>query len=290
MDEPTTDRLCDKAASIKYLCPKKTMKEVMAFADFNDNDIGIDRYRKRIERKLKLLKTRHGSTLHSPPKPVNFITTFRSPLTSSLSNSNSNLSSMTRTTTTVTTTKSTSSRKTSKQVVKENAVKSIETQKENEAFQMAMSRWEKEKQKPKYHRTTGAKLVKQINVQMGTNICERTVRRYSSKGLIGVLPRWGGGIVSIIPTQVLKALDLVVSSYIQLTNAGMVKDVNRQIIIQKLGRCLKKGGIQLKKLDKVYEAMMKRLGDKIVINDANNMVEQRSLEWTTYSNIDLWFY
>ena len=85
MDEQTTDRICDKAALIKYLCPKKTMKEVMVFADFNDNDIGIERYRKRIERKLKLLKTRHGSTLPSPPKPVNFVTTFRSPLASSLS-------------------------------------------------------------------------------------------------------------------------------------------------------------------------------------------------------------
>ena len=34
---------------------------------------------------------------------------------------------------------------------------------------------------------------------------------------------------------------------------------------------------------------MKRLGDKIVVNNANNMVEQRRLEWTTYSNIDFWF-
>ena len=53
---------------------------------------------------------------------------------------------MTRTTTTtVATTKRTSSRKTSKQVVKENAVKSIEKQNENEAFQMALSTWEREK-------------------------------------------------------------------------------------------------------------------------------------------------
>ena len=134
---------------------------------------------------------------------------------------------MKRTTaTTVTTTKSKISRKTSKQVVKENEVKSIEKQNENEAFQMALSRWERENQKPKYHRTTGAKIVKQINVQMGTNICERTVRKYSSKGLIGVLPSWGGGKVSSIPNQVLKALDSVVLSYIPLTNAGMVQDVN----------------------------------------------------------------
>ena len=34
---------------------------------------------------------------------------------------------------------------------------------------------------------------------------------------------------------------------------------------------------------------MKRLGDKIVVNDTNNMVEQRILEWMSYSNIDLWF-
>ena len=118
---------------------------------------------------------------------------------------------------------------------------------------------------------------------MGTNICERTVRKYSSKGLIGVLPRWVGGNVSSIPNQVLKALDSVVLSYIQLTNAGMVQDVNPPIIIKKLGHCLKKGGINLRKLDRVYKAMMKRLGDKIGVNDANNMVEQRRLEWTTYS-------
>ena len=75
---------------------------------------------------------------------------------------------------------------------------------------------------------------------MGTNICERTVRKYSSKGLIGVLPRWGGGKVSSIPNQVLKALNSVVLSYIQLTNAVMLQDVNRPISIKKLGRCLKK--------------------------------------------------
>ena len=116
----------------------------MVDAEFNNKDIGIDRYRKTIERKLKVLKTKHGSTLPSPLRLVNFITTFSSPLSSSLSNSNS--SSMTRTTTmTVTTTKSTSSIKTSKQVVKENAVKSIEKQNENEALQMALSRWEREK-------------------------------------------------------------------------------------------------------------------------------------------------
>ena len=92
--------MCDKAALLKFLCPKKTVKEVMVDAEFNDKDIGIDLYSKRIKMKLKVLKTRHGSTLPSR---------------------------LTRTTTkTVTITKSTSSRKTSKQVVKENAVKSIE--------------------------------------------------------------------------------------------------------------------------------------------------------------------
>ena len=50
-----------------------------------------------------------------------------------------------------------------------------------------------------------------------------------------------------------------------------------------------KGVIQLRKLDRLYVAMMKRLGDKIVVNDVNNMVEQRRLEWTTYSYINLWF-
>ena len=81
MDEPT-DRMCDKAALLKFLCPKKTVKEVMVDSEFNDKDIGIDQYIKSIERKLKVLKTRHGSTLPSPPRLVNFITTFSSPLSS----------------------------------------------------------------------------------------------------------------------------------------------------------------------------------------------------------------
>ena len=42
MDEPT-NQICEKAALLKFLCPKKTVKEVMVDAEFNDKDIGIDR-------------------------------------------------------------------------------------------------------------------------------------------------------------------------------------------------------------------------------------------------------
>ena len=57
--------MCDKAALLKFLCPKKTVKEVIVDAEFNDKDIGIDRYRKSIERKLKVLKTRQIAKLNS---------------------------------------------------------------------------------------------------------------------------------------------------------------------------------------------------------------------------------
>ena len=60
-------------------------------------------------------------------------------------------------------------------------------------------------------------------------------------------------------------------------------------IIQNIELCLQKGGYTFSRGGALYDRMMSRHADKLVVNDKNNVVEQRRLEWTTYVNINVWF-
>ena len=165
----------------------------------------------------------------------------------------------------------------------------IEINKETDAFTIAMSRWAEQSKLPKWNRESAKQIVNEVNAIHKTNIKEETVRRYVGRRQLGCIPRWGGGRKSIVPHDIQTALDSAVITYIQLTNAEMKQQPNRPLITKKLNACLEKGGTKFSQGSKVYDRMMNRLGDKIEVNDHNSVVEQRRLEWTTWSNINVWF-
>ena len=90
----------------------------------------------------------------------------------------------------------------------------------------ATEMWLKEKEKEKFKRKTAVSIVKTINAVHGTNINERTVRRYVHQGNIGV-PIVGRGKKCVLPESIAEALQSAVATNIQLSNAGMKKMPDR---------------------------------------------------------------
>ena len=89
------------------------------------------------------------------------------------------------------------------------------------------------------------------------------------------MPCYGGGKKSSIPKNILSALDSAVISYIQISNAGMKAQPNRPAIITKMQACLKNGEFVFARGGAIYDKMMTWHADKLVVNENNNVVEQR---------------
>ena len=69
----------------------------------------------------------------------------------------------------------------------------------------------------------------------------------------------------------------------------MKQQPNHPLVTKKLNACLEKGSTKFSQGTKVYDRMMNRLGDKIEVNNHNSVDEQHRLEWTTWSNTNVWF-
>ena len=179
-------------------------------------------------------------------------------------------------------------RRTGSQLQGRNAEKVQRKKQEEKAFTLATEQWHIEVKKDKFNRKTASSIVEEINATGGTNINERTVRRYVNEGKVGV-PCIGRGKKCIIPDVLMEALRCAVVSYIQLSNAGMVKMPDRKYVIQQVKVCVKKSGINFKRYDRLYDRIMESIADKISVNNSDFKIEQRRLLWTTYSNINIWF-
>ena len=159
---------------------------------------------------------------------------------------------------------------------------------EGDAFMLATKRWNEEKEKDKYKRKTSQRIVEEINDARGTNVSERTVRRYVASGHIGV-PCIGRGRKCVMPDFIMEGITSAVVSYIQLSNAGMTTMPDRKNIISLLKRCLNKSTYTFKRFDNFYDRIMESIADRISVNTADYKMEQRRLIWTTYTNINIWF-
>jgi len=62
---------------------------------------------------------------------------------------------------------------------------------------------------------------------------------------------------------------------------------DHKTVIDKIKVCMHGGNYMYKRIYHLYDRLMMRISDKIGSNDYK--VEQRHLEWTTYTNINIWF-
>ena len=177
-------------------------------------------------------------------------------------------------------------RRTGYQLQQSNAEKVQRKKREAEAFILATEMWHKEKEK--FKRQTALSIIQTINAAHGTNINERTVRRYVYQGNIGV-PIVGRGKKCVLPKSILEALRSAIATHIQLSNAGMKKMPDRQYMIKQVELSLEDSVYKFKRYDHLYDRIMEAIADKISVNSGDFKMEQRRLIWTTYSNINIWF-
>jgi len=147
-------------------------------------------------------------------------------------------------------------------------------------------RWYIEVKKDKSKYKTAFSTVDEINATCGTNINEKTLRRYVIEGIFGV-PIIGRRKKCNIPESFVEAMCCAVVSYIQLYNTGRVKMPDREYIIQQLQFCVKKSVYNLKRYDQSYDRIMESIADKISVNNNDFKMDQWPLFWITYLNINI---
>ena len=68
---------------------------------------------------------------------------------------------------------------------------------------------------------------------------------------------------------------------------------DRKVIVEKLKVFMADrdggGNYKYKRFDHLYDRLMNLISDRIIVSSEDCRVEQRRLEWTTYSNINIWF-
>ena len=157
---------------------------------------------------------------------------------------------------------------------------------EEKAFTLATEQWHIEVKKDKFNRKTASSIVEEINATCGMNINERKVRRHVNEGKVG-MPLIGRGKKCTIPDVLMEALCCAVVSHIQLSNAGMVKMLDRKYMIRQLRQCLKTSMYVFKRMDSFYDRIMESVAHKIRVNTSDYKMEERRLRWTTCTNINI---
>mmetsp|Transcript_14235 Transcript_14235/g.13740 ORF Transcript_14235/g.13740 Transcript_14235/m.13740 type:complete len:87 (+) Transcript_14235:573-833(+) len=85
---------------------------------------------------------------------------------------------------------------------------------------LATKRWKEEKVKDQFKRKTAQCIVEEINEARGTNVNDRTVRRYVALGYTSV-PCIVRGRKCGMPDSIMKSITSAVVSHIQLSNVRM---------------------------------------------------------------------
>jgi len=143
----------------------------------------------------------------------------------------------------------------------------------------------KDKDKNKMKATCS--IVDEIKIAHGTSLNERTVRLYANHGVTDV-PMTGRG-KKILHGPVELALSSAILFYIQLSNAGISKILDRKRLTQQMKLCLNGGAYAYKRYDHLYDRIMRTIADKVDVNGDDYKMEQRRLIWTTYKNMNIWF-
>ena len=276
----------DAAATILLNSKKGTKtKLAMDLAGFTEEEQKIDLHRKRIER-LRNKRLKSGNKIEVPSSVI----TSSSPgLHSELTeNDSASTKSPESRASTARRTQATRSRRTSKQVWIHNSERMKKKKRENDVFKMAATKWIDNNKKKKCERVSAASIVKEMNSLHGTNICEQSVRRAVNSGdPISIID--GRGRPSKLQKPIEDAIASAMLTFIQLENAEMNKMPDRKALIAKLRECIAGGNYAYKRIDHLFDRLMKLIADQIVVTSNDFRMEQRRLEWTTHSNINIWF-
>ena len=289
--QPVSPRV-EKAARLLQNYPKLTDREAMLAAEYTlnslDNEPGFkDRKRKQIHRHLKKIEEQNPDS--SPPKVVHGgLTEDPSPITDACSS---------KRTSSLTSSSSSSKkppakiRRTSKQAQQQRVIDKARNDTRKEAIKEATLLYAENKPKPMSDKTrlSAANVCKIINQKHGTNISTRHIQLCVQNNLVGASPP-SKGPPGAFSNVVLKHLGDALLSYIQINQVnGDSKLRGRASLIAKLNAAATLTDCDVgPKSSRLYERIIK-VSNIDLKAEFTRPVEDRRRQWTTYSNLKLWF-
>jgi predicted transglutaminase-like cysteine proteinase len=179
-------------------------------------------------------------------------------------------------------------RRSSKEVQRDDAAECKKRKKESAGMKLATQRIQENKilspSNPK--KKTQQAIVDEVNQLYGSNVNLKTVNRMVNKGLVGVSPLKRGPVGSF-PPHVWKALKEAFVTFCKLEQAQGLKQSTINDYSLKVNTLLDHGGLT-KSGNWVVQKLRKETADEFSIGK-KNVLEHRRQQWTTYSNLSLWF-
>jgi len=278
----------------KILPSKKPCWQV----DFPPNEAQSKTIQKRVRRHPSYKQDSTARTTGNLPNEV--------PTTENMVNGGDDLSSLTHTTATTPnhsgnrsefspSSQSTKSitRKTVAQKQKHRVHKKSQERKDSTAMKEATRslkrEWDKNNSPDPSTPVKGARrIIRNVNGRHGTKLNYRTVTRYVSSGMIGVSPMKKGPEGSV-PNKILKSLVSAIESYIRINQGnGKGAAIERKQLVQTVNNV----AAPLFVVPMYSRRLLQRIlgcTDVMLSAGVQNIVEDRRIRWTTYSNLKLWF-
>ncbi len=162
----------------------------------------------------------------------------------------------------------------------------------NAAIKEATTAWAeaselKEKGKPY---KTKKEILQMINKKPeykgNVQVCERTIRRLVSEGIIGLSPPRRGN-PGTIPQVIYKALLEAVISFISIHQASGKQEYKMSEISKMVNNVVNSNSDENQRGNQLMERLRKDFGPEINLGKAEK-VEERWIKWTTYNNLKTW--
>ena len=176
----------------------------------------------------------------------------------------------------------------SKEKQHRDAMKIRRRKKETSAMKVATKRIATSRMLPHGHpeKLSDIKIVNLVNNEYKTTVVAKTASMMVRQGRIGMSPMRRGP-TKYVPSQIWSLLKGAFVSYIKLEQAHSSEQASMKQLSLKTNKCLNKGGYA--RADMYYTKKLRsETADELEIGK-KNMVEQRRVLWTTFSNLNLWF-
>ena len=125
-----------------------------------------------------------------------------------------------------------------------------------------------------------------VNANRGSNVSKVTAARYMRQGKVNESPSRSGP-PGKFPEEIRKALVGAYHSYVSLTQANGTAQCTQKELGRRMECSLQPAGYRINGRHFV-QIFDRELADQYSVQQKNNM-EKRRVEWTTYSNLKLWF-
>jgi len=177
-------------------------------------------------------------------------------------------------------------RRTRSQLHQYNTKKAKQRNREDNIFLKETHLWCESLNRRKNGRRSVISIVNELNDMHSTNISKQLVHRCVAGGSVNNLNSRAGKKSKLMqPVETTLTSSLL--TFIQLANSKKKKISDRKKVIKKLKVCMQGSKYVHSRFDHLYDQLMMRISDKIFVSSSDFKVEHGTLEWTTYTNINI---